>query len=376
MVPQKICTYGDNEMDKPIVFFSHSSNDSNLVQPIKERLTSITGGTIDIFLSSDGQSIPLGRNWVHKIEEGLKKATIMFVFVTPNSIASNWIYFEAGFTYSKDIRVIPVGFGIDIALLKAPLNLLQGFNVTSGDSLNNFVSVINSEYSLSFSEAFFFFFFESLNSIEFGIKTYKEYSDIFQYIAYELSSRPRDRNDDDIIDDIKTFSDSILNYLNEQGIHYSKTENDTGYTILVQGVKIIYVENLHLPLRKMSFSISPYNFEQSFAMYVSLAKLSFAIEWTELDFYLLPDYAYVIADSDISAILFTNSEMFTMLKEHVGLFSLREKEIKFRIRLEYGPPTMKRAYVLGISFRPKKVKYNDILTVIDALIEKNIIYCS
>ena len=65
----------------------------------------ITSGVIQIFMSSDGQSIPFGNNWVHKIEEGLNNAKIMFVFVTPTSIESGWIYFEAGFAYSKGIEV-------------------------------------------------------------------------------------------------------------------------------------------------------------------------------------------------------------------------------------------------------------------------------
>ncbi len=59
----------------------------------------------------------------------------MFVFVTPTSIESGWIYFEAGFAYSKGIDVIPVGVGIDIGSIRPPLSLLQGFNITSKYSL-------------------------------------------------------------------------------------------------------------------------------------------------------------------------------------------------------------------------------------------------
>jgi len=36
----------------------------------------------------------------------------MFIFVTQNSIKSDWIYFEAGYAYSKGIEVIPVGIGV------------------------------------------------------------------------------------------------------------------------------------------------------------------------------------------------------------------------------------------------------------------------
>lgn len=141
-------------MNKPTIFFSHSSKDRDLILAIKSKLDTITGGVLEIFLSSDGQSIPFGRNWVHKIEEGLKQASLMFVFITPNSLDTNWIYFEAGFAYSKDIEVIPVGIGVDIALLKPPLSLLQGFNITSGDGLNNFIIIINKKFEYRFEEKF------------------------------------------------------------------------------------------------------------------------------------------------------------------------------------------------------------------------------
>lgn len=98
-------------MEKPTIFFSHSSKDRDAILPIKEKLMKITSGVIQIFMSSDGQSIPFGKNWVHKIEEiGLnQRKKLLFVFVTPTSIESGWIYFEAGFAYSKGIDVIPVG---------------------------------------------------------------------------------------------------------------------------------------------------------------------------------------------------------------------------------------------------------------------------
>ena len=141
-------------MDKPTIFFSHSSKDSTIIMPIKNKITEITGKTLNIFMSSDGQSIPFGNNWVHKIEEGLNNAQIMFVFITPNSVDSAWIYFEAGYAYSKSIEVIPVGIDINIGELKPPLNLLQGFNVTSTDSLNKFITIINNKFDLKFKEGF------------------------------------------------------------------------------------------------------------------------------------------------------------------------------------------------------------------------------
>lgn len=47
-------------MYKPTIFFSHSSLDSSAILPIKNRITAITANVLDIFMSSDGQSIPFG----------------------------------------------------------------------------------------------------------------------------------------------------------------------------------------------------------------------------------------------------------------------------------------------------------------------------
>lgn len=129
---------------RPVVFLSHSSGDKEALRLLKQLLNEKLGGTIDIFLSSDGQSIPLGRNWVHRIEEALTGAKLLIMFMTQNSISSSWVSFEAGFAYAKAVRVVPVGFlGLDIANLPPPLGLLQGFNIKSEDGLDNLIALIN-----------------------------------------------------------------------------------------------------------------------------------------------------------------------------------------------------------------------------------------
>ena len=81
-------------MSKPTLFFSHSSKDKDMILAIKNKVMQYTSGTLEIFQSSDGESIPFGTNWIHKVEEGLKEAKVMFVFVTEKSISTGWIYFE------------------------------------------------------------------------------------------------------------------------------------------------------------------------------------------------------------------------------------------------------------------------------------------
>lgn len=142
-------------MYKPTIFFSHSSIDRDYVLELQKAINERTSGTVNIFQSSDGESIPFGNNWVHKIEENLNKAKVMFVFVSPKSLTSSWIYFEAGFAYSKGVRVIPIGIkGVDVGKLSPPLNLLQGFNINSEAGVNNILKILNDEFTCAFPMSF------------------------------------------------------------------------------------------------------------------------------------------------------------------------------------------------------------------------------
>lgn len=142
-------------MTKPTIFFSHSSADKAVLLKLKALFCEKTGGTIDVFLSSDGQSIPLGKNWVHRVQEALDEAKIMVVFLTPNSLRSSWIYFEAGYAYSKKIRVVPVGFlGADISSAAPPISLLQGFNIETKDGLDNLIALVNDAFSYNHKGTF------------------------------------------------------------------------------------------------------------------------------------------------------------------------------------------------------------------------------
>lgn len=153
----------DSKHHKPAIFFSHSSRDKDVINRLGAKLRKKTAGTIDVFIASDGQSIELGQNWVYEIQEALDRSKIMFVFLSPNSINdSKWVHFEAGYAYrmQSDKRlggVVPVGIlGADLTTVGFPLQLLQGFNVTSTAGLNNIIKKINdtlgSEHELLFSD--------------------------------------------------------------------------------------------------------------------------------------------------------------------------------------------------------------------------------
>lgn len=208
-------------MIKPKIFFSHSSLDKEYISYLKQSILEKTSNTVDIFQSSDGESIPFGNNWVHKVEESLNESKIMFVFISNKSINSNWIYFESGFAYSKGIKIIPIGIsGVDVAMLKPPLNLLQGFNITGSDGLNNIITVLNREFKSSFPEGFTEIDFNNLN---FEDNKNSEYFECIKQISLRFNSTLKIENERYKIK--HNFVDLIENLLEKNGITYRLKDN-------------------------------------------------------------------------------------------------------------------------------------------------------
>jgi len=248
-----------NSMNKSTIFFSHSSLDKEYISLLKSKLSNKTAKTIEIFQSSDGESIPFGNNWVHKVEESLNNAKIMLVFISPRSMTSSWIYFEAGYSYSKDIKVIPIGIcGIDVGGLKPPLNLLQGFNIASSDGLNNLITVINREFNCEFHEAFTeqdyfdFSLLDGSNSAEtLGVLEVVDY----MYFGFPNKFQHKAGADFSIKDDALDIIGDCLNGLNIQN-EYSDTNK-----IHVPGMIFMKSNNATASIA-IKMKVDPYSFHQ------------------------------------------------------------------------------------------------------------------
>ena len=363
-------------MSKPTLFFSHSSKDKEIVLAIKSKVMQYTSNTIEIFQSSDGESIPFGTNWIHKIEEGLNNATVMFVFVTENSISSGWIYFEAGYAYSKGIHVIPVGFGVNIGDLNAPLNLLQGFNITSADSLNNFLTIINREFNYDFASQFTPEDYDEITSLSSSHKKYNsQFSKIIRSVKYTLKGYYYDESEKKSRETKKIF-DSIKTYLDDNKINYSLTKThgygyEKGSCIAVQGIKFTY----ELPESTETYGnlyvrISPYSFQKSFELYLELLKCCFNVENAWIQLRLNEGFNYKTSDVDCAALLMDSPELFSFSKSSVG-FESQKHDLSFSIYNNKESRT--NDYVLGIGYKLSTVKTENILELVDKLYDLQII---
>lgn len=366
-------------MSKPTLFFSHSSKDKDVILSIKNKLDSATGGVMDIFMSSDGQSIPFGTNWIHKIEEGLQAAKIMFVFVTENSISSGWIYFEAGYAYSKGIQVIPIGIGVDIGSLKAPLNLLQGFNISSEDSLNNFITIINRTFDYHFSNIF-----EHNDYLE-VIKNLS--SEAFNTIIFEnivekaecIIDGEQTVNDKKIKYDIDKFFNDIIKYLEDNQISFSKADkyyNERTVCVVASGVKIVYHKeiqstsanrNTYDECARITFYVSPHNFLKAFTLLKNLLQLFEEKETSYIRLHLKEEYNYTISAEDGSSII-TNCAEFDVDKSHIGGYVCDSLGLKFYIfDMNEHERNQKPDYVASVVFDRIDVKTENIIALVDKL---------
>ncbi|MFW6016385.1 MAG: toll/interleukin-1 receptor domain-containing protein, partial [bacterium] len=166
-----------------------------------------------------------GKNWVHRIEEGLSNSKVMFVFLSPNSLRSGWIFFESGFCYSKDIKVVPVGIkGVDLGEVGPPLNLLQGFNITSEEGLNNIITIINKNFDYNHTSSFTkqeFEKFLGVNKIDEEYGLYK----IINHIEVSLAPYLIIGDEEYKLRDEDEMEDTLKNYFNDKEREFAVYDN-------------------------------------------------------------------------------------------------------------------------------------------------------
>jgi hypothetical protein len=125
------------------VFISHISDDKETAGRIKNALTRDFPGLLDIFLSSDTQSIAAGEEWLVSIEQALRESALLTVLCSPEAIRRPWINFECGAAWMRRIPLIPVCHaGLQVRDLPVPLSLRQGIAINDADGLQRLYSRI------------------------------------------------------------------------------------------------------------------------------------------------------------------------------------------------------------------------------------------
>lgn len=130
-------------MTKPLVFVSHVTAEADVAILLKDLIAAQFLGLMDVFVSSDAQTIAMGQRWLDSITTALKECVIEIIIASPQSVPRPWVNFEAGAAWVRGIPVIPLCHsGVTPSTLPLPLNLLQGAYATDAADLARVFDVL------------------------------------------------------------------------------------------------------------------------------------------------------------------------------------------------------------------------------------------
>jgi len=128
---------------KRTVFIGHAASDALLARRLKEAIASSADGRIEVFVSSDLDSIKAGEDWLARIIDRLRGCRVVIAIITPNTTTSPWVHYEVGVADASDPLVIPVAArGGRLSDLPAPLGRRQGRNLAKPDDLRALVEEV------------------------------------------------------------------------------------------------------------------------------------------------------------------------------------------------------------------------------------------
>jgi hypothetical protein len=130
-------------MSKKRIFVSHISSETEIAQSLKEHLEEHFLGLLDIFVSSDRETIQAGSKWLAEVERALKSADLQIVLCSKESVGRPWVNFEAGAIWLRGIPVIPLCHsGATPNDLPVPLSMLEGIECGQSGGLQKLYDVI------------------------------------------------------------------------------------------------------------------------------------------------------------------------------------------------------------------------------------------
>jgi len=128
------------------IFISHITEESSLATCFKHWIEKLFLGHFEVFVSSDEESIRLGRRWIDEISASLDDCKIILILCSPTSISRPWISFEAGCGWIKEIPVIPICHsGLKLSSLQAPLSFLQGLDLADDSFMDKLLTNLAKE---------------------------------------------------------------------------------------------------------------------------------------------------------------------------------------------------------------------------------------
>jgi TIR domain len=126
-----------NAVDSKRAFISHISEEAEVATVLKKALLRDFLGMMELFVSSDTESISAGEQWLSAIEQALSGCSMLLILCSPQSVGRPWINFEAGAAWMRQIPLIPICHsGLVPRDLSMPLSLRQAIRLDDPVGLN------------------------------------------------------------------------------------------------------------------------------------------------------------------------------------------------------------------------------------------------
>lgn len=129
-----------------LIFLSHIHEEAKLAQIIQAAIEDEFSGFVEVFVSSDGKTIPAGANFLKRIEDGLISCVGALYLISPTSVKRNWVNFELGAVWIRnsiavrngenEIPTVPICHsGMTPSTLPMPLINLTAIQANSASQL-------------------------------------------------------------------------------------------------------------------------------------------------------------------------------------------------------------------------------------------------
>lgn len=125
---------------KPVIFLSHFSQEAGIALALKVTLEEAFLGMVEVFVSSDGKSIPKGQDFPATIRAAITNATYGIVLLSPDSVSRPWVNIEFGAFWVLNKPIMPLLHGeITFAQLEPPYNTPNGTTASDFKGMNELV---------------------------------------------------------------------------------------------------------------------------------------------------------------------------------------------------------------------------------------------
>jgi hypothetical protein len=137
-------------------FLSHLTVEARLADILRRHLDDDFLGLVDVFVSSDITSIPVGSQWHDTLIAALQTSEMHLILCSPESIERPWIQYEAGAAGVRRVPTIPLCHsGLRRHQLPVPISEAQGIQLNEADGLRALYTAIASRLTCAIPTADF-----------------------------------------------------------------------------------------------------------------------------------------------------------------------------------------------------------------------------